>query len=80
MRQLWCRDGGSDVGFMTGGGELLSPGTSGRATPPNGAGPSSDHGGFYYQQDSLSPQDASYSPDGHGSPYDASPRGNFEED
>lgn len=78
MRQLWCRDSGADVGYMAGGGEMLSPGTSGRATPPNGAGPSSDHG-FYYPHDSLSP-DARYSPDGHGSPYDASPRGNFEED
>lgn len=82
MRQLWCRDGTSEMAFMSPGGEMISPGTSGRASPGmNGAGPSSEHGGqYYYPHDSLSPNDMSYSPEGQASSYDASPRGNFDED
>ncbi|XP_063232242.1 transcription factor SOX-13-like [Bacillus rossius redtenbacheri] len=77
MRQLWCREGG-DPGFLPP--DLASPGPSGGAgmgppSPPpqlvaNGAGPSSDHPGYYYSPESLSPPDAlGYSPD-----FDASPR------
>lgn len=82
MRQLWCRESASEIGFISPAGEMISPGTSGRMSPGlNGAGPSSDHGGgYYYPHDSLSPNDLSYSPEGQGSSYDTSPRGNFDED
>ncbi|XP_021208873.1 transcription factor Sox-5 [Bombyx mandarina] len=33
MRQLWCRDGGSELGFLPG---LSSPGPSNSSPPPNG--------------------------------------------
>lgn len=67
------------MGFMAPGGDMMSPGTSGRMSPGmNGAGPSSEQ--FYYPHDSLSPNDMSYSPEGPGSSYDASPRGNFNDD
>ncbi|KAK6625897.1 hypothetical protein RUM43_006196 [Polyplax serrata] len=79
MRQIWCPDRASEMGFMAAGNEMLSPGTSGRVSPGlNGAGPSSEQ--FYYTHDSLSPNDMSYSPEGPGSSYDTSPRGNFNED
>ncbi|KOB72018.1 Transcription factor Sox-6 [Operophtera brumata] len=35
MRQLWCRDGGSELGFLPG---LASPGPSNSSPPPNGGG------------------------------------------
>lgn len=79
MRQIWCPERGSEMGFMAAGSDMISPGTSGRMSPGmNGAGPSSEQ--FYYPHDSLSPNDMSYSPEGPGSSYDTSPRGNFNED
>ncbi|XP_077292280.1 transcription factor Sox102F isoform X2 [Arctopsyche grandis] len=79
MRQLWCRESGTDMGFLSPGGELTSPGTSGSgrpsASPPtmlNGAGPSNDRH-YYYPADSLSPPDAmTFSPE-NGTAYDLSP-------
>lgn len=79
MRQLWCRDGGSDLGFLSPGGELTSPGTSGSgrpsASPPmmmNGAGPSNERH-LYYPTDSLSPPDVmAFSPE-NGTGYELSP-------
>ncbi|XP_063992568.1 transcription factor SOX-5 isoform X2 [Diachasmimorpha longicaudata] len=82
MRQLWCRDGGPEMGFLSPvGGDMGSqhhpagPGPSARpsVSPPasllNGtAGPSQDHSSFYYPQDSLSPSDMmNFSPDNSGS-------------
>ena len=82
MRQLWCRDGGSEMGFLSPASSDLSsqhhsigPGPSARpsvsppATLQNGAaGPSQDHPSFYYPQDSLSPTDMiNFSPDNSGS-------------
>lgn len=78
MRQLWCRDGGSDMNFP----DLTSPTTSsGRpslSSPPpmgllNGAGPSGADGAgsFYYPHDSVSPDGMSFS---HEHMYDSSPR------
>ncbi|XP_066999238.1 transcription factor Sox-13 [Anabrus simplex] len=84
MRQLWCRESGPDMGFLSP--DMASPGPSsgGRmsSSPPsgtvtNGAGPSSEHSGpFYYPPDSLSPTDMlNFSPDTAGSVgIDASPR------
>lgn len=81
MRQLWCRDG-SDMNFsMSSNSDLASPATStsGRpsVSPPlgmmNGAGPSSDSG-FYYPQDSASPDAMNYSQDHTSMAYDSSPR------
>ncbi|XP_024942467.1 transcription factor Sox-5 isoform X2 [Cephus cinctus] len=89
MRQLWCRDGGPEMGFLSpvssemsgqhpgGAGPSATPSVSPPATMLNGAGPSSDHPSFYYPQDSLSPTDMmNFSPDNSGSMggYDASPR------
>lgn len=87
MRQLWCRDGGPDMGFLSPvPSDMTSshPGPSARpsVSPPasllNGAaGPSSDHASFYYPQDSLSPSDMmNFSPENPGSVggYDVSPR------
>lgn len=82
MRQLWCRDGGPEMGFLSPVSSDLSsqhhpagPGPSARPSqsPPanllNGAaGPSQDHPSFYYPQDSLSPTDMmNFSPDNSGS-------------
>ncbi|KAL1506740.1 hypothetical protein ABEB36_006045 [Hypothenemus hampei] len=76
MRQLWCRDG-SDMSFSMSTSEMTPPATcttSGRPslTPPlmNGAGPSSDRG-FFYPQDSPSPDALNFSQDRYDS---ASPR------
>ncbi|XP_057335793.1 transcription factor Sox-5 isoform X2 [Microplitis mediator] len=87
MRQLWCREGGPEMGFLSPVGDMsghhpAGPGPSARpsASPPamiNGAGPSQEHSSFYYPQDSLSPGDMmDFSPDNSGSisGYDASPR------
>lgn len=88
MRQLWCRDGGPEMGFLSPVGNDINsqhhtggPGPSARPSvspPANGtAGPSQDHSSFYYPQDSLSPTDImNFSPDNSGSigGYDASPR------
>lgn len=78
MRQLWCRDGAPELGFLSPGNELTSPGTSGSgrpsASPPgmiNGAGPSDRP--FYYPADSLSPPDAMAFSPGNGAAYDLSP-------
>lgn len=73
MRQLWCRDSGPEMSFLspvgselstqhhpgTGAGPSARPSVSPPATMLNGgaAGPSSDHPSFYYPQDSLSPTD-----------------------
>ncbi|XP_043269169.1 transcription factor SOX-13 isoform X2 [Venturia canescens] len=82
MRQLWCRDGGPDMGFLspvssdlggqhhqTGPGPSARPSVSPPAALLNGtAGPSQDHPSFYYPQDSLSPTDMmNFSPDNSGS-------------
>lgn len=83
MRQLWCRDGGPEMGFLSPVGSDMGgqhqhsagPGPSARpsVSPPasllNGtAGPSQDHSSFYYPQDSLSPSDMiNFSPDNSGS-------------
>lgn len=95
MRQLWCRDGGPEMGFlspvqsdMPGGQQGAGPSARPSVSPPasllNGAaGPSSDHPNFYYPQDSLSPTDViNFSPDNSGSMggYDASPRHHADED
>lgn len=76
MRQLWCRDSGSDMNFLSGS-DLTSPtasGSRGNMSPPmgmtNGAGPSSE--GFYYP-DSVSPDAMNFSQD-HGLAHDSSPR------
>ncbi|XP_051169395.1 transcription factor SOX-13 isoform X3 [Leptopilina boulardi] len=88
MRQLWCRDGGPEMGFLSpvssdmsthhsGAGPSARPSVSPPPSMLNGAGPSSDHPSFYYPQDSLSPSDVmNFSPDNSGSMggYDASPR------
>ncbi|OAD61409.1 Transcription factor Sox-6 [Eufriesea mexicana] len=73
MRQLWCRDSGPEMSFLSpvgsdlstqhhpgaGAGPSARPSVSPPATMLNGgaAGPSSDHPSFYYPQDSLSPTD-----------------------
>ncbi|XP_011499370.1 PREDICTED: transcription factor SOX-5 isoform X2 [Ceratosolen solmsi marchali] len=73
MRQLWCRDGGPEIGFLSpvqsdmsgqqqqhasGAGPSARPSVSPPTSMLNGtAGPSSDHPSFYYPQDSLSPTD-----------------------
>ncbi|GLH01934.1 Transcription factor Sox-6, partial [Gryllus bimaculatus] len=88
MRQLWCRESGPEVGFLSP--DMSSPGTStanrASSSPPsgsvgagvttNGAGPSSEHSGpYYYPPDSLSPDMLNFSPDPAGSVgVDASPR------
>lgn len=68
MRQLWCRDGSSEMSFLSGS-DLTTPTTSGgrpSLSPPlsliNGAGPSSESG-YYFQESSpeainFSSQDA----------------------
>ena len=91
MRQLWCREGGPEVGFLSPvqsdpAAGPSSVGPRGPGSPAgsllNGAaGPSSEHSSFYYPQDSLSPSDVlSFSPDNSANPYDASPRPHAEED
>lgn len=78
MRQLWCRDSGSEPGFLSGT-DLMSPSASGASrhtlspqmNMPNGAGPSSE-GGYYYP-DSMSPEAMSFSQE-HQMAYDSSPR------
>ncbi|XP_034933777.1 transcription factor SOX-5 isoform X3 [Chelonus insularis] len=82
MRQLWCREGGPEMGFLSpvsaemgsqhhpaGPGPSARPSVSPPATLLNGAaGPSQDHSSFYYPQDSLSPTDMmNFSPDNSGS-------------
>ncbi|XP_044018964.1 transcription factor Sox-6-like isoform X2 [Aphidius gifuensis] len=82
MRQLWCRDGGPEMGFLSPVGSDMStghhtsgPGPSARpsVSPPanmiNGTpGPSQDHSSYYYPPDSLSPTDImNFSPDNSGS-------------
>lgn len=89
MRQLWCRDGAPEMGFLSPVSSEMGghPGGAGPSGRPSGsptssllngaAGPSSDHPSFYYPQDSLSPTDMmNFSPDNSGSMggYDASPR------
>lgn len=86
MRQLWCREGGPEMGFLSPVGDMSHPAgpgpSAGRPSPSppvmmNGAGPSQEHSSFYYPQDSLSPGDMmDFSPDNSGSisGYDASPR------
>ncbi|CAD6245249.1 GSCOCG00013604001-RA-CDS [Cotesia congregata] len=86
MRQLWCREGGPEMGFLSPVGDMSHPAgpgpSAGRPSPSppvmmNGAGPSQEHSNFYYPQDSLSPGDMmDFSPDNSGSisGYDASPR------
>lgn len=77
MRQLWCRDGGTEMSFLSGS-DLSTPTTSaGRPSlsPPlslvNGAGPSSETG-YYYPPDSASPDVMNFSQE-HVT-YDSSPR------
>lgn len=83
MRQLWCRDSGPEMGFLSpvgsdmagqhhpgsGAGPSGRPSVSPPATMLNGAaGPSSDHPSFYYPQDSMSPTDImNFSPENSGS-------------
>ncbi|KAF5302346.1 hypothetical protein FQA39_LY10385 [Lamprigera yunnana] len=77
MRQLWCRDSGSEMSFLAPGSDLSLPASSsaGRmsVSPPlismNGAGPSSE--GFYHN-DSISPEAMSFMHE--HSTYDSSPR------
>lgn len=77
MRQLWCRDSGSEMSFLTHGSDLTSPASTsaGRmsASPPmgqmNGAGPSSEG---YYHTDSISPEAMNFMHE--HSAYDSSPR------
>ncbi|XP_031339195.1 transcription factor Sox-6-like isoform X2 [Photinus pyralis] len=77
MRQLWCRDSGSEMSFLAPGSDLTSPASTsaGRmsVSPPmismNGAGPSSE--GFYHS-DSISPEAMSFMHE--HSAYDSSPR------
>lgn len=90
MRQLWCREGGPDMGFLPP--DMASPGTSGSGHPSspstNGAGPSSSEhstggsGPFYYSPDSLSPTDVlNFSPDTSISvAFDGSPSGRHHND
>ncbi|XP_014224787.1 putative transcription factor capicua isoform X2 [Trichogramma pretiosum] len=92
MRQMWCREGGTDVGFLSPVGQSEpAAGPSGRpsVSPPdgmlNGAGgagsSSADHANFYYAQESMSPSDVmNFSPDNSASTYDASPRQHADED
>lgn len=78
MRQLWCRDGGSEMNFLSGP-DLSTPTTSGSRpslSPPlslvNGAGPSSESS-YYFQPDNSSPEAINFSsqePVG----YESSPR------
>lgn len=78
MRQLWCRDSGGDMNFLSGN-DLTSPGASGSGRPSmspplgmtNGAGPSSE-GSFYYP-DSMSPDAMNFGQE-HSMAYDTSPR------
>ncbi|KAF5274296.1 hypothetical protein FQR65_LT04414 [Abscondita terminalis] len=77
MRQLWCRDSGSEMSFLTPGSDLTSPASTsaGRmsVSPPlismNGAGPSSE--GFYHN-DSISPEAMNFIHE--NTTYDSSPR------
>lgn len=81
MRQLWCRDGGPDMNFLSSNSDLTSPtaSASGRpsVSPPlgllNGAGPSSE-GGFYYPPDSVSPDGMGFGQEHASMAYDSSPR------
>ena len=91
MRQLWC-NGTPEMGYHPQSGEMgpgasggsgAGPSGAPQLTPPSslmngqgGAGTSSEHSSFYYQHDSMSPQDVSFSPENPGSSsgYDASPR------
>lgn len=81
MRQLWCRDSGSEMNFLNPGSEFSSPASTsaGRmsVSPPmggvNGAGPSSD-GGYYYPSDSISPDMLNFTQDHGALTYDSSPR------
>lgn len=77
MRQLWCRDSGSEMSFLSPGSDLTSSAsTSGQmsASPPmgpmNGAGPSSE--GFYHTSGSISPEAMSFIHE--HTTYDSSPR------
>ncbi|XP_076274626.1 transcription factor Sox102F isoform X2 [Rhynchophorus ferrugineus] len=82
MRQLWCRDS-TDMNFsISPSSDLASPATSasGRPslTPPlmmngaGGAGPSTDSRGFFYPQDSSSPDALNFSHERNT--YNSSPR------
>ncbi|KAK9739504.1 HMG (high mobility group) box [Popillia japonica] len=79
MRQLWCRDGSTEMNFLSSSTDLTSPTTSTSGRPSvsptinlmNGAGPSSE--GFYYPQDNLSPESFSFGQD-QSSAYDSSPK------
>lgn len=79
MRQLWCRDS-TEMNFSMPSTDLSSPATStsGRpsVSPPlgmmNGAGPSSE-GGYFYSQENTSPDAMNFSQD-HSMAYDSSPR------
>ncbi|KAF2885243.1 hypothetical protein ILUMI_20935 [Ignelater luminosus] len=78
MRQLWCRDSGSEMSFLSPGSDLTSSAsTSGgqmSTSPPmgpmNGAGPSSE--GFYHTSDSISPEAMNFIHE--HTTYDSSPR------
>lgn len=76
MRQLWCRDGGTDMNFLTSGPEATSASGRPSVSPPmgllNGAGPSSDS--FYYPPDSVSPDVLNFPQDHSSMAYDSSPR------
>ncbi|XP_012279979.1 transcription factor SOX-13 [Orussus abietinus] len=83
LRQLWGREGGPEMGFLSpvgadmsqhpgGAGPSARPSVSPPASMLNGAGPSQDHPSFsampYYSPDSLSPPDLiTFSPDNSGS-------------
>lgn len=78
MRQLWCRDGSTDMNFSIGDGLSTSTSTGRPSVSPTlglmngvGAGPSSES--YYYPQDSTSPDVMNFSQD-HGMAYDSSPR------
>ncbi|XP_044255104.1 transcription factor SOX-13 isoform X2 [Tribolium madens] len=73
MRQLWCRDGASDMNFSLSGADLGAA-TATRAGSPmgmvNGAGPSAE--GFYYPE-GASPDALNFAQD-HVMMHDSSPR------
>nr|XP_022900365.1 transcription factor Sox-5 isoform X1 [Onthophagus taurus] len=79
MRQLWCRDGPSDMNFLSSSSDMTSPTTSSTGRPTvsptmgilNGAGPSSE--GYYYPQDNVSPESLGFNQE-QSSTYDSSPR------
>lgn len=80
MRQLWCRDGTSEMNFLSGSSDMTPPATTSSVrsniSPTvnlmNGAGPSSSEG-YYYSHENVSPEPMSFAQE-HSNVYESSPR------